>query len=129
MSDGGLANRLLRLAALSIAFAVAVDAAGAPPRWIAIGPPGAVALVAAADPAFPDRVYAATRNDVHVSLDGGLNFSTLGSLPLENSGDFRITDIAVLHGPGADQPGEPRILVQPNTPMNAPSFYVSFDGG
>jgi len=116
---------------MSIAFAVAVEGAGAPPRWFAIGPPGAQTLVAAADPAFPDRVYAATRNDVYVSLDGGPNFSRLGPLPLEESayGDTFITDIAVLRGPGAESPDEPRLVVQVNPRTNAPSLYVSFDGG
>jgi photosystem II stability/assembly factor-like uncharacterized protein len=131
MSDGGLANRLLRLAALSIAFAAAVDGVGAPPRWIAIGPPGAEGLVAAADPAFPDRVYAAARDEVYLSLDGGLIFSGLGPLPLERSpfSPLFISDIAVLRGPGADQPGAARLVVQLYTPTNAPSLYVSFDGG
>ena len=107
----------------------------APPQWKRIGPQGAHTLVAAVDPAVADRVYAATRDEVHVSLDGGLIFSKLASLGIKQTvwrpSPF-ITDIAVLRASSdgtLPTPGEAHIVVQLYTHDNTPSLYVSRDGG
>ena len=133
---GRQAGGLRRLAVLSFVAAVTVDAASAPPRWIEIGPPGADTIVAAVDPAVPDRVYAATLDTVAVSLDGGRIFSKLGSFAIEKS-DWRpspfIASLAVLreHGAGmlAD-PGIARLIVAFTAPTDdVPTVHTSLDGG
>ena len=125
-----LASLIVVLAAAASSLCVA-----APPQWKRIGPQGAQTLVAAVDPAVADRAYAATLDEVHVSLDGGLIFSKLTSLAIEKTAmrpSAYVIDIAVLRAsPESTVPtsGEAHIVVQLNTPPDAPSLYVSPDGG
>lgn len=67
--------RIAGVIGLGLALA-AMPAAAAPGSWTGSGPFGGQIHAVAADPAVPDRLYAATRNGFFRSLDAGASWQT-----------------------------------------------------
>lgn len=67
--------RIARIVGLGLALA-AQPLVAAPGSWDGSGPFGGQVHAVAADPAVPDRLYAATRNGFFRSLDAGISWQT-----------------------------------------------------
>jgi photosystem II stability/assembly factor-like uncharacterized protein len=100
------------------------------PRWDPVpGPYGVDGIVAvAADPSQPDRVYAATRRDAYVSLDGGLHFAKLPGFLQTPVYGTSARSLAVLRSaaePAIYPPVPPQLLVG----TESGGVFYSADGG
>ncbi len=95
--------RGLRSVAIAASAVLFATTAAAWPEWVRVTADDAdlarraYASMAATDPGQPDRVYAASLNELFLSLDGGVAFSTLPALPTAES----VASLAVLRLPGA----------------------------
>jgi photosystem II stability/assembly factor-like uncharacterized protein len=116
--------------ALSLGACNAI-AIAATPRWYPIGPYGADLVVVAADPREANRVYAAARRDVYVSVDGGAHFAALpAAVPASPPIGCceRVASLAVLRSAAAPigfPPPQPQLIVS----MWGKGVFYSADGG
>jgi photosystem II stability/assembly factor-like uncharacterized protein len=124
-------RRLSLVIVLAVGVWMPITALAATPRWYPIGPYGADLVVVAADPREANRVYAAARRDVYVSVDGGAHFAALPA-PVPASPPIgcceRVASLGVLRGatePIVFPPAPPQLIVS----MWGKGVFYSADGG
>ncbi len=111
---------------ITLTGALFAAAAMAAPAWVpqtadegTLARRGGVHAIAV-DPAWPDRLYVSSDNNVFLSLDGGANFAALPPVPT-----FRpIHSLAVSRSAAASRDASPGLLVG-----SEDGLYASLDGG